>query len=64
MKEKQKQIHDIKESKKQQEIQKTKKIHQNLLKLDKFAKKKLKIINGALGPSTGKASGAQNVSLR
>ena len=40
------------------------KIHQNLVKLDKFTKnkKKLNIVHGGL--ATGKASGGQNVCLR
>ena len=41
------------------EIQKTLKVHQNLLNLDKFAKKQLKVVaHSTGGPKTGKASQA------
>lgn len=40
------------------EIKKTLKVHQNLLNLDKYAKKKWKVVHGGGGPRTGKASQA------
>ena len=46
MKEKQKQLMTEQERSKQTEIQKTLKVHANLLKLDKYAKKKLKTVQG------------------
>ena len=53
---KQKQKLEEEEKTKLEEIQKTLKVHQNLLNLDKFAKKKLKVLQPGTGPRTGKAS--------
>ena len=66
MKEKQKQFISEQEKNKQTEIQKTLKVHANLLKLDKYAKKKLKTVQGTMmtGQNTTKAAGTLPVSLR
>ena len=39
-----------------EEIQKTLKVHENLLNLDKYAKKKWRVVQHGGGPRTGKAS--------
>ena len=54
---KQKEKQEEDEKTKMDEIQKTLKVHQNLLNLDKYAKKRLKVV-AQVAPRTGKAAQA------
>lgn len=63
---KQKQKQEAQERSKQEEIQKTLKVHQNLLNLDKQAKKRLKVVSSAATSglqSRGNVKAAVNASM-